>query len=368
MKLNIVFFGTPDIGLKSLEYLYNSPSFNVMAVVTQPDKPSGRGQKLTPSPIKRFAIENGIEVFQPKSIRKEPEVIEEADMVKTTEQQRAEFAEHMKVAEQTLSGNLKAIVYQDKDIDVSGLLDVVNDIFEKASNDVSLCDMLISMKAFHASVYRHSINVSLLGQVLAKWLDFADDEIECVSVAGLLHDIGILEFHDVVPNNEFFNDMWKNTNHHYERHVLNGYNKIKNKDIDYRIKQAILTHHERIDKSGYPMRVGIENMNKISRVIAIADTYDILTMHVGEEKTMSPLEVMKFLEDLSYSKLDPNMLRVFIDKVTNSYIQHEVLLSDGNIGKIIIINKHNIARPLVETSAGFIDLAVNTGVKIVKFL
>ena len=76
MVLNIVFFGTPDIGLKSLEYLHNSNQFNVLAVVTQPDKPSGRGQKLTPSPIKKFALENGIKVFQPKSIRKEPDVIE----------------------------------------------------------------------------------------------------------------------------------------------------------------------------------------------------------------------------------------------------------------------------------------------------
>lgn len=76
MALNIVFFGTPDIGLKSLEYLHNSPNFNILAVVTQPDKPSGRGNKLTPSPIKRFALENGLEVFQPKSIRKEPEIIE----------------------------------------------------------------------------------------------------------------------------------------------------------------------------------------------------------------------------------------------------------------------------------------------------
>ena len=74
--LNIVFFGTPDIGLKTLEYLYNSPNFNVLAVVTQPDKPSGRGQKLTPSPIKTFALEKNIQVFQPKSIRKEPEMIE----------------------------------------------------------------------------------------------------------------------------------------------------------------------------------------------------------------------------------------------------------------------------------------------------
>ncbi len=73
-RLKIVFFGTPDIGVKSLEHLYNK--FNVLAVVTQPDKPSGRGHKLTPSPIKVFATEHDIPVFQPKSIRKEPDIIE----------------------------------------------------------------------------------------------------------------------------------------------------------------------------------------------------------------------------------------------------------------------------------------------------
>ena len=74
--ISLVFFGTPDIGLKSLEHFYNSKDFDVLAVVTQPDKPSGRGQKLTPSPIKQFALEHNIKIFQPKSIRKEPEVIE----------------------------------------------------------------------------------------------------------------------------------------------------------------------------------------------------------------------------------------------------------------------------------------------------
>ena len=74
--ISIVFFGTPDIGLKSLEHFYNSNKFDVLAVVTQPDKPSGRGHKLTACPIKQFAVEHGIKVFQPKSIRKEPEVIE----------------------------------------------------------------------------------------------------------------------------------------------------------------------------------------------------------------------------------------------------------------------------------------------------
>ena len=76
-RIKIVFFGTPDIGLKSLEHFYNSDKFEVLAVVTQPDKPSGRGQKLLPSPIKKFAVENNIQVFQPKSIRKEADIISE---------------------------------------------------------------------------------------------------------------------------------------------------------------------------------------------------------------------------------------------------------------------------------------------------
>lgn len=73
--INIVFFGTPKIALKSLEYLYNSDKINVLAVVTQPDKPAGRGHKLTMSPIKEFALAKNLPVFQPKSIRKSEETI-----------------------------------------------------------------------------------------------------------------------------------------------------------------------------------------------------------------------------------------------------------------------------------------------------
>ena len=75
--IDVVFFGTPYIALNSLEYLYNSDKVNVLAVVTQPDKPAGRGHKMSMSPIKEFALSKNLPVFQPKSIRKEPEVIEE---------------------------------------------------------------------------------------------------------------------------------------------------------------------------------------------------------------------------------------------------------------------------------------------------
>lgn len=74
--IRVVFFGTPAISLKSLEYLYNSSDIDIIGVVTQPDKPAGRGHKITMSVVKKFALEHDLPVFQPKSIRKEPDVIE----------------------------------------------------------------------------------------------------------------------------------------------------------------------------------------------------------------------------------------------------------------------------------------------------
>lgn len=74
--IRVVFFGTPAISLKSLEYLYNSSYVEIVGVVTQPDKPAGRGHKLSMSVVKKFALEHDLPVFQPKSIRKEPDILE----------------------------------------------------------------------------------------------------------------------------------------------------------------------------------------------------------------------------------------------------------------------------------------------------
>ncbi len=66
--LNIVFMGTPDFAKESLESIYNA-GHNIMAVVTNPDRPKGRGMKMIASPVKEFAIEKNIPVLQPNKIR-----------------------------------------------------------------------------------------------------------------------------------------------------------------------------------------------------------------------------------------------------------------------------------------------------------
>ena len=74
--MKVIFFGTPEIAVPSLEYLINKPDIEILAVVTQPDKPAGRGKCLTYSSVKYIASEANYPVFQPVSIRKEPELIQ----------------------------------------------------------------------------------------------------------------------------------------------------------------------------------------------------------------------------------------------------------------------------------------------------
>lgn len=70
MKPKIIFMGTPDFATPSLQALIDE-GFDIQLVVTQPDRPSGRGQKLTPPPIKVLAQQNQIEVLQPESLRRD---------------------------------------------------------------------------------------------------------------------------------------------------------------------------------------------------------------------------------------------------------------------------------------------------------
>ena len=74
--MKIVFMGTPDFAEKSLEAVYNA-GHEILAVVTNPDRPKGRGMKMVASPVKEFAVSKDLKIYQPEKVRKNVEFIEE---------------------------------------------------------------------------------------------------------------------------------------------------------------------------------------------------------------------------------------------------------------------------------------------------
>ena len=73
--MNILFMGTPDFAMESLKSLVEA-KYNIIGVVTNPDKPKGRGMKLIPSPVKEYAEMQGLKIFQPTKVRNNTEFID----------------------------------------------------------------------------------------------------------------------------------------------------------------------------------------------------------------------------------------------------------------------------------------------------
>jgi HD-GYP domain-containing protein (c-di-GMP phosphodiesterase class II) len=172
----------------------------------------------------------------------------------------------------------------------------------------------------------------------------------------VLHDIGLIVC---------FNEGEKNISLHGEyenkcgfNHMVHSYNLVKDMNVDVRLKQAILTHHERMDLSGFPNQLSYKSLNYVSRVVAIADAFATLTMKEDGIEGMKPLNAMCHMFDTGYIKFDTELLICFIEHVVQNFIQYEVLLSNGQRGKIVMPSKKDPARPLIMLEGGaFIDLS-----------
>jgi methionyl-tRNA formyltransferase len=77
LVMRIVYFGTAEFAVPTLQKLLDAPDIEVLGVVTQPDRPQGRGQKLTPPPVKVLALAAGLPIYQPERLRKSPETLAE---------------------------------------------------------------------------------------------------------------------------------------------------------------------------------------------------------------------------------------------------------------------------------------------------
>ena len=251
-----------------------------------------------------------------------------------------------------------------EETDIYQLLDIVATVVEKADNNVNLFQMLYKkMNRESEDIYEHCINVSLYAQLLAKWADLSAEEVELAGLAGALHDIGLLVCHNqgetgISLHGEYENKCGFN-------HMVYSYNLIKNMNVDLRLKHAILTHHERMDLSGFPNQLSYKSLNHVSRVVAIADAFATLTMKEDGIDGMKPLDALCHMYDTGYIKFDTELLIRFIEHVVQNFIQYEVQLSDGQRGKIVMPSKRDPARPLIMLdNGGFVDLSARKELSI----
>ena len=159
----------------------------------------------------------------------------------------------------------------------------------------------------------HSEHVSDMCERLAGELNLETEDREKCKKAGKYHDIGksIIDKAILDKSEPLSAEEW----HLIKQHSENGY-RLLSIDPNYRdIAEYVLQHHERWDGKGYPKGLKGEEIQYISRIIAICDSYDAMTSNRPYRRALSDEEAIKEIIDRSGSQFDPNIAKVFIEKV-----------------------------------------------------
>lgn len=248
------------------------------------------------------------------------------------------------------------VLKADEEVDEEELLEGVEKCLQSCSGVFgNLIMMLQNMNGLDEGTYGHCVNVSLLSAMLGRKLNLSEEEIRIVSLGGLLHDIGKLKMPEQIIqkptqlSSEEFSIV--------KRHPIEGYKLLHNKGLPEDVLMCVLQHHERCDGSGYPYGAKREQINKYARIVAIANVFESLTSNRVYREAISPFAAIRVFEEERYEKYELKYLLTFLEYIVQVYVGMDVLLSNGEKGKIVLANQQNLSRPLIQTKNGFLDLA-----------
>lgn len=265
-----------------------------------------------------------------------------------------------------LKDQINSMLHDDKEIDEDFLVEEVDRMIIESGSKTRIFNMLHCIRDYDEMTYMHSVNVSLICNCFAKWLNMSEEDIRHITLAGLLHDTGktaipreILLKPDALTPEEYTI---------VKTHTIRGYDMLKEKKIDDRIKMAALQHHERADGSGYPFSKSGDDIDPFSMIVSIADVYDAMTSDRIYRPKICPFDVISSFEKDGFQKYDPRYLVPILEQITEVYINHTVKLSDDSIGKIVLLNKSELSRPIVQVGSEFIDLMKQRNISIREVL
>ncbi|MFZ5969756.1 MAG: HD-GYP domain-containing protein [Bacillota bacterium] len=254
-----------------------------------------------------------------------------------------------------------------KNLNDRRIQDISDSLYQEMKETKHMIKCLNDIKNTDHYTYRHSINVAFYAMLIGKWLKLSKCEIQDLIKAALLHDIGKIKVCNEILNKkgrlqpEEFEEIKKHTIYGYD--ILQG---IAGLSED--IKRAVLMHHEREDHSGYPMGIKGDEIDKYSKIVAVADVYDAMTSDRVYKKRATPFEAFKMFETEGMHIFDVKIIRTFLTNLAPYFTGSKVLLNTGALGELVYIPPHNITKPIIRIGFEYVDTSERKDLRIASML
>lgn len=204
-------------------------------------------------------------------------------------------------------------------------------------------------------IFHNAVLTSLTSYSIAQWIGLPQKDWMQVAFAGLLHDIGNAKMDPSILYKP--SQLTREEQEEVRRHTSLGYQLLKNvKAINEGVRLAALQHHEKVDGTGYPLRLKGEQLHIYAKIVGVADVFHAMTLEKTYRPAQSPYLVLEQIKSESFGKLDPSVVQVFIQKLTQFNNGTKVRLNDNRTGEIIFADRDHPTRPLIQVDGEIINL------------
>ncbi|GFD69966.1 HD-GYP domain-containing protein [Alteromonas sp. KUL106] len=237
--------------------------------------------------------------------------------------------------------------------------------------DALLC--LTKIREKDDYLLEHSLNVAILLANFGNYLGMSEEEVQDLSYAGFLHDLGKIKIPDEILHKP--GRLTEGEMEIMKGHVNHGVDYLQSMNIPAPLVRTISEHHERLDGLGYPAGKQGEAISKAGRMLAIADMYDALTADRVYKPGMSSQKAFSILMSDAPSRLDKALVQQFIMCLGVYPVGSLVLLSNERLA-MVLEQKESPLTPIVKVFYSVrnshyltprdIDLSVDKTISIMK--
>lgn len=263
--------------------------------------------------------------------------------------------------------NKRLLLLKKQDEYFSSIYDLAQELIDNVLRNKSVMVSLVDIKSMDSYTYQHCVNVAVLSLVLGIGLQLNKFELRDLCVGALIHDIGkVFVSKDIILKE---GPLTKEEFIEIKTHSLRGYDYLRNvQNITSSSRMVVLQHHERQDGKGYPEGIYGDKINKLAKIVAIADVYDALTSHRPYRRAMVPNEAMEYIMGNAGTMFDYNYVKAF-SKVIVPYPSGTVVkLSNGDLGVVEETPLNFPLRPDVRIIKSLDKSKIGSLVKLVKEL
>lgn len=268
------------------------------------------------------------------------------------------------LSERTRIRTLKAL----KQLNIEDCIFLANEIVDEVRSQKNVIVEMINLSTFDNYTYMHSINVDMLSVILGVAAGLTNDELRKLSQAALMHDIGKIKI-----DLEILNKPGRLNVDEYslmQNHPEYGYNILhRHPDVSSVVRNAVLSHHENEDGTGYPRQLAGNNIHKFAKIIHVADVYDALTAKRVYKDALNPADAIEYLMANVNSMFNRSLVEMFIKYIAPYPVGIRVLLSTKQCAHIHENHPEALLRPTVRLDDGtLINLMDVLNITILKCL